>query len=69
MTKVKNITDDTLGHQGLTFAPAEVRDVPDAQAAAMTESNPNKFRIVVPNVETKHPEPEPRRQGPLRRKR
>ena len=45
MTKIKNITTDNLGYKGQMFPAGEAVEVPTAQAKAMAEAMPDRFRL------------------------
>ena len=45
MTKVRNITTDDLGYRGQVFPAGEAVEVPTAQAKAMAEAMPDRFRL------------------------
>jgi len=44
--RVKNITTDDLGYKGQSFPAGQAVDVPAGQAKAMSESMPDRFRLV-----------------------
>ena len=46
MAKIKNITTDDLGYKGQTFEAGQAAEVPEKQAKAMSESMPDRFRLV-----------------------
>jgi hypothetical protein len=45
MAKVRNITTDDLGYKGQVFPAGEAMEVPLAQAKAMAEAMPDRFRL------------------------
>lgn len=46
MTKIRNITTDNLGYKGQAFKAGKAVEVPTAQAKAMAEAMPDRFRLV-----------------------
>ena len=44
--RIRNITTDDLGYQGQVFKAGEAVEVSASQAKAMTESLPDRFRMV-----------------------
>ena len=45
MGKIRNITTDDLGYRGQVFPAGEAVEVPTAQAVAMAEAMPDRFRL------------------------
>jgi hypothetical protein len=45
MTKIRNITTDDLGYNGLIIPAGKTADVPAAQAKRMVEAMPDRFRL------------------------
>ena len=45
MTKIRNITTDDLGYNGLIIPAGKTADVPTAQAKRMAEAMPDRFRL------------------------
>ena len=45
MSKIRNITTDDLGYKGQVFQAGEAVEVSAAQAKAMAEAMPDRFRI------------------------
>jgi len=46
MAKIKNLTTDDLGYRGEIFPAGETVEVSDTQAKAMSDSMPDRFRLV-----------------------
>ena len=45
MSKIRNITTDDLGYKGQVFRAGEAVEVSTAQAKAMAEAMPDRFRL------------------------
>jgi len=45
MSKIRNITTDDLGYRGQVFPAGEAVEVSAAQARAMAEAMPDRFRL------------------------
>lgn len=52
MARVKNLTGDTLGWNGVQIGPYGEIEMPDDVVCRMVESNPGKFRAIDSRYET-----------------